>query len=74
MKHIYKRFQVSGRLNHITPFDNNLFLNLKLYRLIFLQNLTITRLPAVGICSIKPLDKSISPPKKMKTDMSYVSD
>ena len=39
----------------------------------FLQNLTITRLPDEGVCYIKPLDKSLSSPRKMQSDMSYVS-
>ena len=41
-------------------------------RSILLQNLTITRLPTVGICHIKPLDKNLPSPSKMKSDMNYV--
>ncbi|CAB4037045.1 Hypothetical predicted protein, partial [Paramuricea clavata] len=38
----------------------------------FNLNLTITRLPDVGVCYIKPLDKSLPSPRKMKSDMKYV--
>ncbi|XP_028408158.1 uncharacterized protein LOC114530743 isoform X2 [Dendronephthya gigantea] len=38
----------------------------------FNLGLTITRVPDVGMCHIKPLEKSLSNPGKMKADMNYV--
>ncbi|XP_028408156.1 uncharacterized protein LOC114530742 [Dendronephthya gigantea] len=38
----------------------------------FNLGLTITRVPDVGICHIKPLEGSLSNPRKMKADMNYI--
>jgi hypothetical protein len=40
---------------------------------IFLQNLTISRLPDKRVCYIEPLDKHLPSPRKLKSDMTYVS-
>ena len=38
----------------------------------FNLNLTITRLPAKRVCYIQPLDKSLTSPRKLKSDLTYV--
>ncbi|XP_028408160.1 uncharacterized protein LOC114530744 isoform X2 [Dendronephthya gigantea] len=38
----------------------------------FNLGLTITRVPDVGICHIKPLEKGLSNPGKLKDDMNYI--
>ena len=37
-----------------------------------LQNLTVTRLPDKGICHIKPLQKRLPNPKKLKSEMNFL--
>ena len=44
-----------------------------MHYLFCLQKLTITRLPDVGICHIKPLLKDLPNPRELNSEMSFVS-